>query len=51
MLLSNGQMSELDQIDVANLDFDLFALVKKHGRKQVFCKVGRRLLNDSFTKL
>ena len=44
-------MSGLPQVDIGSVELDLFATVKKYGRKQVFCILGRRLLNDSFGRM
>ena len=43
--------SELAQTDIGSLELDIFTLIKKHGRKKFFCVLGRRLLDNSFTKM
>lgn len=45
------QLNELDQIDFTSINFDVFSVIKKHGRKQVFCGLARRMLDDSLQKM
>ena len=42
---------EMAKIDLMELDFDIFATVKKFGRRRVFCGLGRRLLDQSFKEI
>ena len=42
---------EMAKIDLSTLDFDIFGMVKKFGRRRVFCGLGRRLLDQSFNQM